>query len=155
MQEEQKTNGENLKIELEFGTLEFGNERQIALLNMTKQQRQYINGILLGKTKKQSALDAGYSTHVACNPGQIERQIGKERIKEFVENPLTEAFENEGVNAEFIAGIIHELLEGKGWQTKNAGITQWAKLTGSYAPEKVDLNQKTIGNVLDELEEEE
>ncbi len=155
------------QVELAFGKLEFGNEDQIAFLSLTEQQRRYLLGLLEGKSKKQSALDAGYSADVAKNPKHgIEKYIGLHRV----EKTMADAFSAEGVTAELIAQRTRQVLDltqlrkkkiEKGGYTvieeeevvDDAAVMRasdfWAKMTGAYAAEKSEVK---IGSLAEERE---
>lgn len=192
-----------VQVELAFGKLTFGDERQIALLACTEMQRNYLFNLLkidpeTGKyfTKKKAALKAGFSESVANNPKHgIENYIGLQREEAI----LKDKFHNLGVTEEKIIGKISELLdmtetefikkinedgtfmvkliseeyEAEDGQTKKQkslksvyekkikpdkvavtkAIELWAKLTGSFAPEKTE-EVEPMGDILDRIERE-
>lgn len=71
---------------------------------MTFKQTQYINGLLEGKTKMQSALDAGYSKSTAITASEnIESAI--------VLRSLEQKMEDAGITPEYLVGKLKDGLE--------------------------------------------
>lgn len=73
---------------------------------MTAKQRKYVRGVVMGKSKTQAALAAGYAFPTAKTAVQ---SIEKPYVKEAIERALDKA----GITEERIAQKINEGLEAK------------------------------------------
>jgi len=81
---------------------------------LTPKQRKYVKGVVEGKSKKQAALDAGYTESMAQKP--------KDKIETpAVKAAFTELLEQAGVTDELLAQRIFEglnAMESKFWQPR-------------------------------------
>lgn len=86
---------------------------------MTVKQQKYLAGVIEGKSKMQSALDAGYSESTASTAGQN------------IESPLfmstmEKAFDAEGITIKY---LVDQLMEG--FKAEKV-IASWADLSPDY-----------------------
>lgn len=114
-------------------------------------QRNFVAGLLKGKTKAEAAVDAGYSA-----------DYGSELAKTAtVQNILAEAMQKAGITDNLIARKLREGLDAKTPPRKEGGsqypdqfvrkqfLDVIFKLRGDYAPEKSETVHKTISITID------
>lgn len=95
-------------IELPIKDLQFGDPASVTLIKMNPRKVRYFAGLAEGKSKKQAAIDAGYSESTALQPSRIEGNTEKYGI--------VEALEKMGINGLYVARKLKELMEAKNYQ---------------------------------------
>ncbi len=127
---------------------------------LTVKQVKYAEGILSGKNKTKSAIEAGYSV-ASLNP-TITYLTKSENVNKYINNRMKEEIEKTGVTVEWRLNMLKQIadtglmVEGDkmmGNPTASLGaIAEINKMSGDYAPIK-NLNANANFNV--EVQEQE
>jgi hypothetical protein len=112
----------------------------------TVKQRQYVAGRLAGKSKKQSALDAGYGPGMAKNPGQ------KIDAKPAVEQLFTQLLTAAGATDELLAKRVFQGLNATAVLRETLYADREVLINFAERREMTELVLKLKGYLIDKHE---
>lgn len=136
------------------------------MVKLTPKMRLFADGLIAGKTGLQAAVDAGYSEKSAGNTATKLRK--HPAVQEYLEITALSEDPDLDVSKEWQLKTLREIVDrglqvkpaysSSGKQIKKDGSNVWTfqgqlalkaldqigKITGTYAPEKVEVNQRVI-----------
>jgi hypothetical protein len=110
--------------------------------------REYVKGVVAGKSKRQAATEAGYSATVASHPGRkLDKQPGVQQL-------FLDILQHAGVTNELLARRIRDGLDATVVLRETLHARREVLIDFSERREMVELMLKTKGLLVDKHEVE-
>jgi hypothetical protein len=111
-------------------------------------KQAYVDARIAGKSKKQAALEAGYSKAMAEHPAKIETPDVKMAFTELIQQAIPP--ERGTLETKFFSheGVVQDKREVVNWSERRQYAAMAAEMGGYHVPDKSDRDQGGPGVIL-------